>query len=206
MPSTDLVQEVARAWATAGAKAIVLVGRNKTLLDEPASVSASINPSTKSLRLTVELTSKAEVESLFKRVVKKLGAIDVVVHAAGSMVGGPFGGLEPNALFSDYEVNVKGSYILVHYYLKTLGNNSGTLIVLGTLGASFTVPGMSAYSGSKMALLKLAEYLDAEQPNLRVFTLHPGIVAATETNRGMVVDQLTPFAHDKGVQTGGMSL
>ena len=37
-------------------------------------------------------------------------------------------------------------------------------------------------------------------------TVHPGIVAVTETNRGVVVDALTPFAKDKGVQTRGLSL
>lgn len=45
-----------------------------------------------------------------------------------------------------------------------------------------------------------------EKPNLRIFTVHPGIVAATETQRGMIVDSLTPFALDKGIQTGGLSL
>jgi NAD(P)-dependent dehydrogenase (short-subunit alcohol dehydrogenase family) len=195
---------VARAWAIAGAKGIVLVGRNKELLAEPASAVASISPSTKVLSLTADLTSETEVENLFKKAADVFDTIDVVLHAAGSMVGGPVGDLDPSAWFKDYEVNVKGSYILAHYYLKAV--ESGTLIILGTLGSSFTVPGMSAYSGSKMALLKLAEYLDAEKSNLRVFTVHPGIVAVTETNRGMVVDQLTPFAHDKGIQTGGLSL
>ncbi|KAI4942641.1 hypothetical protein J4E91_009810 [Alternaria rosae] len=190
--------EVARAWAIAGAKGIVLVGRNKDLLAEPASAIASLSPETKVLSVTADLTDEAEVQSLFKKATDAFGTVNVVVHAAGSMVGGPVGDLEPNAWFNDYE------YILAHYYLKAV--ESGTLILLNTLGSSFTVPGMSAYSGSKMALLKLAEYLDAEKPNLRVFTVHPGIVAATESKRGMVVDQLTPFAHDKGIQTGGLSL
>jgi len=195
---------VARAWAIAGAKGIVLVGRNKDLLAEPASAIASLSPETKVLSATADLTNEAEVQNLFKKATDAFGTVDVVVHAAGSMVGGPVGDLEPSVWFSDYEVNVKGSYILAYYYLKAV--ESGTLILLNTLGSSFTVPGMSAYSGSKMALLKLAEYLDAEKPNLRVFTVHPGIVAATESKRGMVVDQLTPFAHDKGIQTGGLSL
>ena len=201
---TSFQQEVARAWATAGAKAIVLVGRNKDLLEEPSSAVSTISPSTKVLGLTADLTKETEVEALFKQATDAFGTIDVVLHAAGSVVGGPVGDLEPSVWFSDFEVNVKGSYILAHYYLKAVA--SGTLIILGTLGASFTAPGMSDYSGSKMALLKLAEYLDAEKSNLRVFTVHPGIVAATETNRGMVVDQLTPFAKDKGIQTGGLSL
>ncbi|KAF2203381.1 NAD(P)-binding protein [Delitschia confertaspora ATCC 74209] len=196
--------EIARAWATAGAKGIALVGQKKELLEEPIQAIKAISSSTQVLALTADITSESDVEALFKQVSEAFGVIDVVVHTAGSMVGGPVGDLPPNEWFRDFEVNVKGSYILAHYYLK-LGQ-SGTLIILGTLGASFTVPGMSAYSGSKMALLKLAEYLDAEKPNLRVFTVHPGIVAATDTNRGMVVESLTPFAIDKGIQAGGLSL
>jgi NAD(P)-dependent dehydrogenase (short-subunit alcohol dehydrogenase family) len=197
-------QEVARAWATAGAKGIVLVGRNKALLDEPASAIKAISPSTNVLAVTADLTSESDVERLFSEAVSALGAVDVLVHAAGSTTSGVVGDLEPNAWFRDYELNVKASYILVHHYLKV--SKTGTVIFLGTLGASFTFPGMSAYSGSKLALMKLAEFLDTEKPDLRVFTVHPGIVAATETNRGMVVDALTPFAKDKGIQTGGLSL
>jgi hypothetical protein len=39
-----------------------------------------------------------------------------------------------------------------------------------------------------------------------VFTVHPGIVGVTETGRGIAVDALAPFALDKGVQAGGLSL
>lgn len=197
-------QEVARAWALAGAKGIALVGRNKALLDEPASAVKALSSSTQVVAFTADLTSDSEVEALFKQVTETLGLIDVLVHAAGSTTTGTVGDLEPDVWFKDYELNVKASYILVHQYLKT--TTSGTVVFLGTLGASFTFPGMSAYSGSKLALMKLAEFLDAEKPDLRVFTVHPGIVAVTETNRGAVVDALTPFAKDKGIQTGGLSL
>jgi NAD(P)-dependent dehydrogenase (short-subunit alcohol dehydrogenase family) len=197
-------QEVARAWALAGAKGVVLVGRNKALLDEPALAVKSISPSTQVEALTADLTSNSDIEELFKQAIDALGTIDVLVHAAGSATTGVVGDLEPDTWFKDYELNVKGSYILVHHYLKSF--TTGTVIFLSTLGASFTFPGMSAYSGSKLALMKLAEYLDTEKPDLRVFTVHPGIVAVTETNRGAVVDALTPFAKDKGMQTGGLSL
>lgn len=45
-----------------------------------------------------------------------------------------------------------------------------------------------------------------EHPRLRVFAVHPGILQQTETKRGMVVDAFTPFAHDKGIMTGGITL
>ncbi|KAJ4365033.1 hypothetical protein N0V83_008649 [Neocucurbitaria cava] len=202
--ATGGIGGLARAWATAGAKAIALIGRNKDLLAEPSQAVESINLSTKVLALTTDLTSETEVKAMFRQVVDAFGTVDVVVHAAGAMAGGPVGDLDPHAWFQGYEVNVKGSYILVHEYLKVVPN--GTIIFLGTLGASLTVPGMSSYSGSKLALLKLAEFLDAEKPDLRIFTIHPGIVAVTETGRGATVDALTPFAKDKGIQTGGLSL
>ncbi|KAH8625144.1 NAD(P)-binding protein [Alternaria alternata] len=184
--------EVARAWAIAGAEGIVLTGRNQEGLKEPAEAIASLSPSTRVLCLSADLINETDVEAMFTKAVSQFGTVDVVLHAAGSIGGGPVGDLPPNAWFSDYEVNVKGSYVLAHYYLKAVA--AGTLIFVGTLGASFTFAGMSSYSGSKMALLKLAEYLDA------------GIVAATKTQRGMIVDSLTPFALDKGIQTGGLSL
>jgi NAD(P)-dependent dehydrogenase (short-subunit alcohol dehydrogenase family) len=182
----------------------VLVGRNKELLEEPSLAVKSISPAAQVLALTADLTSESEVESLFKQVTDAFGAIDVLVHAAGGTTTGVVGDLKPDAWFKDYELNVKASYIVVHHYLKVI--KIGTIIFLGTLGASLTFPGMSAYSGSKLALMKLAEFLDTEKPNLRVFTVHPGIVGVTETNRGAVVDALTPFAKDKGIQTGGLSL
>ena len=43
-----------------------------------------------------------------------------------------------------------------------------------------------------------------EYPNIRAFSVHPGIVAADD--RGMVVDAFTPFAKDKQRLTGGVSL
>ena len=137
----------------------MLTGRNQEGLKEPAEAIASLSPSTRVLCLSADLTNEADVEAMFTKAVSQFGTVDVVLHAAGSIGGGPVGDLPPNAWFSDYEVNVKGSYVLAHYYLKAVA--AGTLIFVGTLGASFTFAGMSSYSGSKMALLKLAEYLDA---------------------------------------------
>jgi NAD(P)-dependent dehydrogenase (short-subunit alcohol dehydrogenase family) len=200
-----LNQEVARAWALADAKAIILVGRNRRLLNEPVEAIRSINPATEVLALTTDLTSQIECETLFKQAVSTFGTVDVVVHAAAAEASGSIGDISPDAWFAGFEVNVKGTYIVAHEYLRVVPKG-GTIIILGTLGASLTVPGMSAYSASKLALLKVAEFLDIERTELRVFTVHPGIVMVTESGRGAIVDALTPFAKDKGIQTGGLSL
>ncbi|KEQ88965.1 NAD(P)-binding protein [Aureobasidium pullulans EXF-150] len=197
--------ETARAWAIAGAEGIILVGRKASLLQEPAGAISSINKDVKVLTMTADLTSEADVEELFSQAKTTFGKVDVVVNTAGTMTGGPVGDMIPQQWWTDFEVNVKGTYTLTHHYLKTFGS-SGTLINLVSLGASMTAPGISSYSTSKLAVIKLSEYLDAEKPDLRVFTLHPGIVAATKSKRGMVVDAFAPFAKDPGMLTGAVSL
>ena len=48
---------------------------------------------------------------------------------------------------------------MCHYLVKQTGCK-GTIINLVTLGASFLVPGISSYSSSKLAVIKLGEHLN----------------------------------------------
>lgn len=93
---------------------------------------------------------------------------------------------------------------MCHSFINTTGGK-GTIINLVSLGASFLAPGMSGYSASKLALIKLGESLDLEQPDLRVFSVHPGIVEA-ENGRGAIVEQFLPFSKDKPRLTGGLAV
>lgn len=49
------------------------------------------------------------------------------------------------------------------------------------------------------------QLMGSENPELRVFSVHPGLVESEE-GRGAVVPQLTPFAKDKALLFGGVSL
>ena len=92
---------------------------------------------------------------------------------------------------------------MIHYFIKTFGFTC-TVVNIVSLGASFIMPGISSYSTSKLGVIKLGEYLDAEHPELRVFSVHPGIVAASE-GRGMVNEAFTPFAKDPTILTGALT-
>lgn len=102
------------------------------------------------------------------------------------------------------EVNVHGVYNMSHGFINATGGQ-GTVINLVSLGASFLMPGMSGYSASQLATIKLGEFLDLEHPKLRVFSVHPGMVEA-ENGRGMVVEALLPFSKDKAGLTGALAV
>lgn len=106
----------------------------------------------------IALTTDAE--KIFRKTIEKFGKVDVLVNAAGTMnTDAITGEIEPSTWWNDFEVNVRGTYNMVHYFIGTTGGK-GTVINLVSLGASFLMPGVSSYSASKLAVIKLGECLD----------------------------------------------
>lgn len=90
------------------------------------------------------------------------------VQAAGGTTAGGAGDLAPDAWFNDYKLNLKASCIMVYHCLGSF--TSGASVFPGMLGASFTFPCSSLYSGNKPALMQLTGFSYAEKHNLRAFT------------------------------------
>ena len=77
----------------------------------------------------------------------------------------------------------------------------GTIVFITSGLSAIIVPGTSPYSISKLAGQRLMEYLDAEYPHLRTFSLSPGIIQT-----GMTSDMFKPFAKDHVELPGMMAL
>ncbi|KAK8060540.1 hypothetical protein PG996_010470 [Apiospora saccharicola] len=189
---------IARAWALAGAKAVVLVGRRLEALEKAAK---DLETTAATLLLTGDISALQDAEAIVKQAAAKFGRIDALVNAAGPMNVGPVGTIDPEAWWQNFEGGVRGKFNMIHAFIHATGGE-GTVVNIASLGASFLMPGMSGYSSSMLAVVKLGECLDVEHPKLRVFTVHPGMVEA-ENGRGMVVDSLLPFSKDKAALTGG---
>lgn len=104
------------------------------------------------------------------------------------------------------EVNVKGIYLMIHHYLNQERSDataapSGTVITLSTGAAGMSVPNMSSYISSKLAQTRIMEILHAEQPDVRSFTLLPGLLKTA-----MTAEAFMPFARDDPMLAGGMTL
>ncbi|GME60381.1 uncharacterized protein LTHEOB_30 [Neofusicoccum parvum] len=191
--------KVAKAWSQAGAEAVVLVGRSADALKAVAGSlpRAVVHPA--------DVTSEKEVEALFVSVKEKYGRLDALVNTAGTMHhDAGIQDISPGAWWQDFETNVKATFLTTHFYAKLFGG-SGTIVNIVSLAAFLSAPSMSSYSAAKLAQIKFGELVGLEHPALRVFSVHPGLVEA-EDGRGMVVPNFTPFAKDKAILTGGLSL
>jgi NAD(P)-dependent dehydrogenase (short-subunit alcohol dehydrogenase family) len=185
------MQAIAESWATAGAAGIVITGRKVDVLESIATSLKSLASSdTKVLAQAADITDEASVAALFAAAKEAVGKVDVLINSAGSLEGGQVGATDPKKFFSDFQVNVLGTYLVTHYFIAQ-ADGAGTVISFTTGAIANVFPGMGGYTASKTALTRIMENLHAEQPNIRVFNLIPGIVLS-----GMTVDALKPYAKD----------
>jgi NAD(P)-dependent dehydrogenase (short-subunit alcohol dehydrogenase family) len=100
------------------------------------------------------------------------------------------------------QTNVKGTLLTAKAFLPTADRPNaaflGVISDVSILPAAY-LPGLSGYVTSKLAQAKIFEFVAAENPDVFVATMHPGMVETDNFNRtGAKADQL-PM--DKGTLT-----
>jgi NAD(P)-dependent dehydrogenase (short-subunit alcohol dehydrogenase family) len=88
------------------------------------------------------------------------------------------------------QINVKGTLIVAKAFLPH-GNPKASLVSVSSgivhLPAA-EIEGISSYSVSKLAGVKLAEFIAADFPNIQVVTIHPGVVATAMNEKSGLTD------------------
>lgn len=101
------------------------------------------------------------------------------------------------------EVNTKGFMSMAQHFLRLLpssATNASIINITATL-AFHVVPALSQYAISKLAAIQLVAYLAAENPNVQVVALHPGIVPSD-----MVWESAKHMALDTPELCGGVAV
>jgi NAD(P)-dependent dehydrogenase (short-subunit alcohol dehydrogenase family) len=191
-------QAAAKVWAKAGARGIVLAGRKaselvKVELDIKAVTS---DPNAKVLSVSVDITIESQVQNLFDKIKSTFGHLaDFLLNNAGpSITAAP----STQIPFDDFTKVITGHFLgtalMTKYFVTSQLNSAdptGTIIFITSGVGRMIIPGMSSYSIAKYAGDRFTEYLDAEYPHLRAFTLSPGIPCTTLTK-----NSFKPFAKD----------
>ncbi|KAL4748731.1 hypothetical protein BDW72DRAFT_195472 [Aspergillus terricola var. indicus] len=160
----------ALSFIRAGAARIILIGRDTAKLEETQKAL-----SCKSAVYSVSVTD----QEALNRVAAAVGTWEVLVLSAGFLS-------KPAALkdssadewWESFETNVKGSMIAAKAFLPTANPAQAAIIAL-TTGVVFPPPiqpGLSAYVASKLALVKVIEYIAAENPSIFATALNPGVI------------------------------
>jgi short-subunit dehydrogenase len=127
----------------------------------------------------VDVSDRAQVAELFARTVRELGRVDGVVHSAGVAAYGRFADVDPEVLERVMAVNFFGTANVARAALHRFAEQeeSGSLVLLGSLLGKIATPYMSPYLASKWAVHGLVRTIQLEsrsKPGIGVSLVSPG--------------------------------
>jgi NAD(P)-dependent dehydrogenase (short-subunit alcohol dehydrogenase family) len=144
---------------------------------EAAAVSANRSPP-KFLPVHLEATDPKSVADAAAAIEKEFGRCDVFVNNAGIFGGfSLIGDSDPTAWWNVLDVNVRGTYLVSRALLPLLQKTGDAYIVtVASVGGHLTLPAVSSYFVSKLALIRLSELLNVEyaEKGVLAFSIHPG--------------------------------
>ena len=141
-------------------KAIILVSRNKARMSQ---VSSEIADRCESMLLSCDVSNKSEVTKMANDALSVYDHVDILVNNAGVGILGKV----TDQSIEEIEQVTKTNYLGMIYCTKVfldsmLRKSSGHIINVASLAASFGIPGLAAYCGSKFAMLGFSESLQNE--------------------------------------------
>lgn len=191
--SKGLGKAMAIALAEAGAK-VVLVSRDEKLLADAESAIAAQGG--EAGVFAFDVSDEAQVAKLEKAVTARFGRIDILVNNAGINIRKPVTDFTLEEWNRVQTTNVTGAFLMCRAFVPHLkGRGYGRIINLTSMMSHVSLPGRTAYSASKAALLGFTKSLALElAPDaITVNGISPG-PCATEINKPLMESaELTQF-------------
>lgn len=130
-----------------------------------------------------DLTNSNSVKAAVQQITKDYAAPDIVVNAAGGVlgqVGGPLEDIDPHAWHSIFAVNVDATLYLTQALVPAMKAAGWGRIVTISSGAGLrpSLTGIHAYTAAKHALVGLTKQLSLElgQHGITVNSIAPGFI------------------------------
>jgi NAD(P)-dependent dehydrogenase (short-subunit alcohol dehydrogenase family) len=136
----------------------------------------------KAISVQCDVSNPEHVQKAVDQTVAKFGRLDIVVANAGiNGVWAPIDELEPAEWDKTLNINLKGTYLTLHFavpHLKAAGG--GSIIIMSSVNGNrtFSNAGASAYSASKAGQVALMKQMALElgRNHIRVNAVCPGAI------------------------------
>ncbi|KAG4439584.1 hypothetical protein IFR05_004932 [Cadophora sp. M221] len=183
---------MAISYAQSGASQIAIGARSSLTSQKEAIVAAAKKAGRsepKVLTVKLDVSDQKSTEDAVQLIEKEFGKLDIVINNAG-IIGVPaaVGDSTPDIWWETMTVNLKGPYLVTRALIPLLlKGGDKTFVTTSSVGAHLVTPGMSSYQTSKMAVMRLMEFVSEEYKDKGViaFSIHPG---------NIMTDMLSDFA------------
>lgn len=182
---------MARGLCSAGATA-VLVGRDEA--KAKANLDAIAAAGGKAVFEKCDASSKAELQSLLDRVLKRFGRVDVLINGAGVNSATPFLEIPEDEIDRIFAINVKGVMFACQVFAKHWldAGKAGSIINVGSASGLTPLSRVFTYSASKAAVHNLTKNLAREwaEKGVRVNALVPGFIPAEQNKKVLTPERV----------------
>lgn len=164
--SSGIGKATAIEFAKKGAKLAIIARRKDKLEDLQKSLAQF---STEVLVCPCDVSDKESVKKMSDAVLEKFGKIDILVNNAGFAIYGTVANLTIEEIESQMQTNYFGMVYCTKNFFPTLQKqNSGHIVNVASVAASFGLPGITPYCASKFAMLGFSEGLKHELKGTKV--------------------------------------
>ena len=174
--SSGIGRATARSLAEQGDR-LVLASRSAVGLDDVRRECEDRGASAV-LVVPTDVGDRAAVDRLFAAAVTRFGRVDAVVHAAAVLAYGRFEEVPADVFDRVQLTNVTGTANVARAALQTFaGQDTGRIVVLGSVVGKIAAPLMSSYVTSKWAIQGLVRTLQIEArktPGVDITLVSPG--------------------------------
>lgn len=173
--SKGLGKQMALSLSEAGAE-VIIISRN-SINGKKTAEEIEKRTGNNCIFLKCDVKKYKQVEKCVEKAIKKMGKIDILITSAGINFRHQAVDFPEDNFRDVIETNFFGTW----YFCKLVGRHMvkrkyGKIITLGSILSSVTLPGRTAYSSSKGAVLQLTKTLAVEwaKYNITVNCLCPG--------------------------------
>ncbi|KAK4187664.1 putative short chain dehydrogenase reductase [Podospora australis] len=188
---TGIGQAIAIAFAQAGATSVTIIGRRLEKLTSGVTAiqdaATTANSTTQVFYQQADLVSREETTKAFQAIASQVpgGKLHVLVSNAGMTMSearvGPIAYATDDNLLSAFQGFVLTAIHAIQAFLPlVVANENPVILSTSTCFAHWPATGvpLGLYSANRAALLKLTDYIQKENPHVRVVSVQPGWVAS----------------------------
>src|ERR1700728_220543 len=134
----------------------------------------------RSMAVQADVSDRASVESMFKKVWHELGHIDILVNNAGIETIVPFLDITDQQWTRVTDVDLRGPWLCSQVFCRRVvaEGRKANIVNVGSVQAAKILPGRTHYAPAKLAIEALTRNTSAAMGALgiRVNCIHPGLI------------------------------